>query len=378
MKEKIVLVSGCYDLLHGGHIAFFKTAAAYGKLYVAIGQDKNILNLKGKAPYFSEKERLYIVASIKYVHEAFISSGSGMLDFEPDMRRINPDIFIVNEDGHTPAKKTLCDQLGVEYIVLKRIPEEGLPARSSSSSKREMRFPYRICIAGGWVDQPWVSEIHPGSVVVAQIWPTVEFNDRSGMATSSRKVAIELWNGKIPEGDQVRNARLLFGAENPPGSQYISGSQDHLGLLLPGVNRLYYEGKFWPSKIESNTDLGTCEWLSSVLHLIPLEPRPEGYDPLKERNLDISYVRDLGMSGDECWQSILHKDIKGLGRAMTKSFLTWKKMMPITVPDSVLQDIKTKYLDKYAGAITSGSGGGYVLVASETEIKGSISIKVKI
>ena len=55
MKEKKVLVSGCYDLIHGGHVAFFKTAAQYGKLYVAVGTDANLLLLKGKVPYYSQK-----------------------------------------------------------------------------------------------------------------------------------------------------------------------------------------------------------------------------------------------------------------------------------------------------------------------------------
>lgn len=116
MKEKKVMVSGCYDLLHSGHIAFFKTAAAYGKLYVMIGQDRNLRHLKGKAPFLSQEERKFMVGSIKYVHLAAISSGSGMLDFEPDMRRIKPDIFIVNTDGHIPEKEQLCKDLGVEYL----------------------------------------------------------------------------------------------------------------------------------------------------------------------------------------------------------------------------------------------------------------------
>ena len=252
MKRKKVFVSGCYDLIHGGHVAFFKTASAYGDLYVSIGRDENLLLLKGKKPVFSEEERLYIVKSIRYVHDAFLGSGMGMLDFEPDLKRIKPDIFVVNHDGHTPDKEALCKKLGVEYIILERIPEPGLPVRSSSGTKREMRFPYRLCLAGGWIDQPWVSEIHPGSVVVTQIWPDMDFNDRSGLATSSRKVGIQLWGDRYPEGDPEQNARLLFGAENPPGKKYISGSQDHLGLLMPGVNRLYYNGGFWPEKIESS------------------------------------------------------------------------------------------------------------------------------
>jgi cytidyltransferase-like protein len=101
MNDKKVLVSGCYDLLHGGHIAFFKTAASYGKLYVSIGRDDNLLMLKGKRPYFSQEERLYIVKSIKFVEEAFLASGTGLLDFEPDLNRIKPDNFIVNRDGHS-------------------------------------------------------------------------------------------------------------------------------------------------------------------------------------------------------------------------------------------------------------------------------------
>jgi len=377
MKEKKVMVSGCYDLLHGGHIAFFKTAAAYGKLYVFLGQDKNVLQLKGKAPYFSEQERKFIVGSCRYVEEAAVSSGMGMLDFEPDMRRLKPDIFIVNHDGHTPDKARLCAELGVEYIVLERIPEEGLPARSSSETKRDLRFPYRVCLAGGWMDQPWVSEIYPGSAVVAQIWPTIDFNDRSGMATSSRKVAMELWDQNFPKGDLIRNAQLLFGAENPPYSKYISGSQDQIGILTPGVNRLYYNGGFWPEKIDSCVDPEICEWLSNVLHLVPLEPRPEGYDPIKVRNLEPDIVKALAESGNNCYDSILRKDVIGLGKAMTQTFLSWRKMLPFTVPDWVLEEMENKYLYNFPGAITSGSGGGYAVVASETMIEGAIKIKVK-
>ena len=121
-------MSGCFDLLHAGHVAFFKTAAQYGKLYVAVGTDANLLLLKGKVPYYSQEERVYMVNSIRFVEKAFLAAGSGMLDFEPDMERIKPDIFIVNSDGHTVEKEALCKKFGVEYKVLERIPEKGLPA----------------------------------------------------------------------------------------------------------------------------------------------------------------------------------------------------------------------------------------------------------
>lgn len=370
-------MSGCYDLLHGGHIAFFKTASSYGDLYVSIGRDENLLLLKGKKPVFSEEERLYIVKSIRYVHDAFLGSGMGILDFEPDLKRIKPDIFVVNQDGHTIDKEALCNKLGIEYIILERIPEPGLPSRSSSGTKREMRFPYRLCLAGGWIDQPWVSEIYPGSVVVAQIWPDMDFNDRSGLATSSRKVGIQLWGDRYPDGDPEQNAKLLFGAENPPGKKYISGSQDHLGLLMPGVNRLYYNGGFWPEKIESSIDGNICDWLSDVIHMVPLEPRPDGYDPLEVMYLEKHMIKELGEAGDLCWESILKKDITGLGKALTNTFLSWKKILPLTVPDWVMNEMQTKYFPNYPGAITSGAGGGYVVVVSDNEIEGAIKIRVR-
>jgi cytidyltransferase-like protein len=377
MNRKKVFVSGCYDLIHGGHIAFFKAAASYGDLYVSLGRDENLFLLKGKRPVFSEEERLYIVRSIRYVYDAFLASGMGMLDFKPDLERIKPDIFVVNFDGSTPEKESLCKKLGIEYVVLERIPEPGLPARSSSGTKRDMKFPYRLCLAGGWIDQPWVSSIHPGSVVVARIWPTMEFNDRSGLATSSRKIGIQIWGDKLPEGDHEQKARLLFGAENPPGKLYVSGSQDQIGLLYPGINSLYYNGDYWPERIESTTDKVTCDWLSDVLHLVPLEPRPDGYDPLKIMHLEKPLVRELGEAGDLCWTAIQKKDAGLLGKALTDTFLSWKKILPLTVPEWVMKEMETKYLPNYPGAITSGSGGGYVIVVSEKEIEGAIKIKVR-
>ena len=377
MKNKTVMVSGCFDLLHGGHVAFFKTASSYGDLYVSIGRDENLLLLKGKKPVFAESERLYIVKSVRYVHDAFLASGSGMLDFEPDLKRLKPDIFIVNFEGHTSDKEILCKKLGIEYIILERIPEPGLPVRSSSGTKRNMKFPYRLCLAGGWIDQPWVSEIYPGSVVVAQIWPTIDFNDRSGLATSSRKVGIQIWGDRYPEGDFQQNAKLLFGAENPPGKKYISGSQDHIGLLYPGVNRLYYNGGYWPERVDSTTRNDICDWLSNILHLVPLEPRPDGYDPLKDMHLEKSIIRELGESGDLCWDAIINKDVSRLGKALTATLLSWKKILPLTVPDWVMNEMETKYFPNYPGAITSGSGGGYVIVVSESEVEGAIKIKVR-
>lgn len=111
--------------------------------------------------------------------------------------------------------------------------------------------------------------------------------------------------------------------------------------------------------------------------MIELEPRPVGYDPLKEKTLSRQIVKELADAGEECWESILHKDIKGLGKSLTKTFLTWGKMLPYTVPISVMTEMKEKYLPNYFGAATSGSGGGYAVVVSDNEIEGAIKVKVR-
>lgn len=139
-KSKTVLVSGCFDILHAGHIEFLNQAAAFGRLIVSLGSDRNVTLLKGKRPYFSEAERRYILENIACVSKVIIGSGTGLLDFEPELQRLKPDFFIVNEDGHAEEKRDLCHALGVEYVVLKRIPHPGLPGRASSTIKRDLHL----------------------------------------------------------------------------------------------------------------------------------------------------------------------------------------------------------------------------------------------
>lgn len=117
-----VFVSGCFDLLHSGHIAFLQQAASYGDLYIALGSDKTVYDLKGRIPVNNEQERLYVMQSLTCVKQAFISAGSGVLDFETELRAMKPDLFIVNADGNIPQKAELCRELAIEYLVLKREP----------------------------------------------------------------------------------------------------------------------------------------------------------------------------------------------------------------------------------------------------------------
>jgi cytidyltransferase-like protein len=131
---KKVLVTGCYDWFHSGHVAFFEECAAMGDLYVGVGSDATIEHLKGKGhPLFPQDQRRYIVSTCRFVKHAFISTGTGWLDAEPELQKIRPQIYAVNEDGDKPAKREYCAAHGIEYRVLKRIPKQGLPARQSTA-----------------------------------------------------------------------------------------------------------------------------------------------------------------------------------------------------------------------------------------------------
>ncbi|HOL31640.1 MAG TPA: adenylyltransferase/cytidyltransferase family protein [Anaerohalosphaeraceae bacterium] len=132
-SSRKVIVTGCYDWFHTGHIRFFEEASQYGDLYVVVGHDKNIELLKGPGhPMFGQEQRAYIVGSIRFVRQALVSTGSGWLDAEPEIRRLKPDCYIVNEDGDKPIKRRFCQSLGIEYIVLKRLPKPGLMRRTST------------------------------------------------------------------------------------------------------------------------------------------------------------------------------------------------------------------------------------------------------
>ncbi len=130
---KKVLVTGCYDWFHSGHVRFFEEVSELGDLYVVVGHDANVKALKGEGhPMFSQDVRRYMAASIRYVTQALISTGQGWLDAEPELKRLKPDIYAVNEDGDKPEKLKFCREHDIEYVVLKRLPKDGLPRREST------------------------------------------------------------------------------------------------------------------------------------------------------------------------------------------------------------------------------------------------------
>ena len=133
-SSKKVVVTGCFDWLHTGHVRFFEETSKLGDLFVVLGHDENVYHLKGEGhPLFSENERRYMVQAIRYVKQALVSSGHGWMDAEPEIARIQADIYAVNEDGDKPEKRAFCEKYGLDYVVLKRLPKEGLPRRESTA-----------------------------------------------------------------------------------------------------------------------------------------------------------------------------------------------------------------------------------------------------
>ena len=134
---KKVIVTGCYDWFHSGRVRFFEEVSELGELYVVVGRDDNIKLLKGEGhPTYPENERPYMVGSIRYVKQALVSTGNGWLDAEPEIERIKPDVYAVNEDGDRPEKREYCEVHGIEYRVLQRLPKESLPKRRSTDLRR--------------------------------------------------------------------------------------------------------------------------------------------------------------------------------------------------------------------------------------------------
>ena len=362
---KKVFVSGCYDLLHSGHVEFFRQAAQYGDLYVGIGSDRTILHYKNHKTVYSEQERLFMVRSIKYVKEAYINAGNGILDFLPTLDIVKPDVLVVNSDGGSEDKRRVCEERGIEYVVLERDPHEGLQARSSTALKKSpCQLPTRLDLAGTWIDQPYVSCYHPGWALTISLEPSFEIRDRCGLSTSTRNLIKRIWPYQLPNMDPETLARLVFCFENHPEREdgIISGAQDAIGICVPGLCRHYYNDHFWPEKIETCEDEAILQWLESHLCLIPMDPRRPGCSVVEGKDINVDKVKALALAADDCWSAIMNMDLAAFAAAYKASFDAQVAMFP-----AMIQGCVQSYIDKYsvtdgvlAWKMPGAGGGGYL------------------
>ena len=248
-------------------------------------------------------------------------------------------------------------------------------------------IPNRLALAGGWIDQPFVSRLNPkppGSMVVVSLEPTFRVMDRAGCASGTRMVAMELWKGCLPNRPPAKLVRELYAAENA-GKAEPSGSQDMIGLVYPGINRLDYdfkvEGGIFPAHIESLNQARVARWLERVLWLLPIAPRPDGYNPLGEKQLEAKWIARLGQTGKDCFAAIRTMDAAALGASMNDCMACWEKLLPQTVRHpAITVDLKAilrAYQRRFAGAMYSGCGGGYLFVVSKDPVPGGLQVSIR-
>ena len=376
-EKKKVFVTGCFDLLHSGHVAFLAEAAEHGDLIVGIGSDENVKNLKGRYPVYTQQERQYLLQALSCVKKCVVNSGRGILDFVNELDGERPDVLFVNEDGNSPEKEELCRSRNISYVISRRIPHGTLPVRSTTSLRSECSIPYRIDLAGGWLDQPFVSKFARGPVLTISLEPTTEFNDRSGMASSTRRKAVDLWKTDIPWGDREQLAKVLFTYDNPTGTEVISGSQDALGIVLPGLNKLNYDGGYWPSSIETCLREDVLAFIESRLSLVTLGPRDGSYVVLADTAIDRPRAERLARGAEECWEAALSKDLPRFAAGFTESFEAQVAMFPHMI-DTTLRAVIEKYRPVAQGWKLSGAGGGgYLILVSERRIPGALGITIR-
>ncbi len=378
---KKVFVSGCYDMLHSGHVAFFKSAAQYGDLYVGIGSDETILHYKNRKTVYSEKERLYMVKAIRYVTDAYINAGSGIMDFVPTLDIVKPDVFVVNTDGGSEEKRRLCEERGIEYIELERVPDAGLEARSTTSLRTNVKsnIPYRIDLAGTWIDQPYVSEHYPGWAITISIEPTQEFMERGGLSTSTRNAARKIWPYELPNYNEEMLARLLFCFENDPENHgHISGAQDAIGICMSGLTRHYYNNRYWPDKIESVHDEDILSWLENHVCLVPMFPRKENVNILEGKDITRDKVKALADAAERCWDAILARDLDAFAKAYTDSFNAQVAMFPAMMQPGVEEYIeRCKAAGAMAWKMCGAGGGGHLAIVVDKVPEFAVPIRIR-
>ena len=364
---KKVFVSGCYDLLHSGHVEFFRQASQYGDLYVGIGSDQTILGYKHHKTFYPEQERLFMVKSIKYVKDAYINQGDGIMDFIPTVDMVKPDIFVVNADGSNETKRKFCEERGIEYVVLERTPAEGLKARSSTDIKDSTcQLPTRLDLAGTWIDQPYVSCHAPGWAITMSLLPTFEVRERCGLSTSTRNMIKKIWPVKLPDMNPEILAKLVFCFENDPerSDGIVSGAQDAIGICMPGLVRHYYDNRFWPDKFETCLDEKVLSWVESHVCMIPMEPRRPGCSVVEGKDITEPKVKNLAKAADDCWNAILAMDFAAFASAFQASFDAQVAMFP-----AMIQGCVQGFIDEYsvlpevhAWKMPGAGGGGYLVL----------------
>lgn len=205
-----VFVSGCYDILHAGHVQFFREARALGDHLTVCFASNDVLWLhKQRRSSLPDEHKRALIAALEMVDEVVVGAGHDEgIDFKEHFLRLRPDVLAVTEDDkYGPLKRALCAEVGAKYVVMPKTPPQ-FPPVSTTSIVRFIRAPevapLRVDFAGGWLDVPRYARAG-GYVVNCAISPTVSLREwpyerNAGLGGSG---AWALLNGKDGIGSEL-------------------------------------------------------------------------------------------------------------------------------------------------------------------------------
>ena len=140
-KQKIVLASGVFDLLHLGHVRFLedakKAGGANAKLVVIIATDSTVEKTKGKKPIMSEDQRRALVESLRVVDEAML--GFENMAIGEVIKKVKPDIIALGYDQAEMEREVdsyvSTHNLPVEVVKVGKFEENSLDSSSKIKQK---------------------------------------------------------------------------------------------------------------------------------------------------------------------------------------------------------------------------------------------------
>lgn len=256
----------------------------------------------------------------------------------------------------------------MEYVVLERVPQQGLQARSSTDLKKtESQIPTRLDLAGTWIDQPYVSCFASGWAITISLEPTFEIRERCGLSTSTRNMIKKIWPYNLPNMDPEMLAKLVFCFENDPerSDGIVSGAQDSIGICVPGLCRHFYNNRFWPDRIETCYDETVLSWLEQHLVMVPMEPRQPGCNVLEGKDITEPKVKALTKAADDCWQAIMQRDLQAFAKAYADSFRAQVAMFPAMIQGCVASYIAQYEHQVLAYKMPGAGGGGYLACVAD-------------
>jgi cytidyltransferase-like protein len=329
-----VFVSGCYDILHAGHIDFFEQAKALGDyLIVCFASDKVLIKYKNRKSSLPEAHKRKILASLRVVDKVVMGKNVERegLDFYECFLAEKPDILAVTQDDkYEQEKRKLCAEIGCQYVILPKTPNPEFLSTSKivSRMKCPTELPLRVDFAGGWLDVPRYAR-QDGFIVNCAITP---------------KVSLANWTYEMGSGLGGSAARAILKGKPEVYSEIEMG----VGWQDPAII----------------LETGLCVWKSGKTPHLEIKRDPE---TLKgnmavfwtgESHSTASYSdkkRDylaISTAGKTARDGVLTNDLNLIAKAVDLSYQLQLNEAMIKLPD-----VETSIAKKYCG----GGNGGYAL-----------------